>query len=211
MCHHSRLRSRQAHGYPLHNVRAWLPGGSTSRSQPWTGHRLIGCRESSTGYATTQPAARPCVPSPSAVLPASSLASRQKTLGPPASGYGVTAHATESAARDCDAAAAAVSRATVVAGTARTAAGGRASAIGPVAGSAASPDASIATNSAVVVPAFARRAGIVAVTAAARRDGNVVVGAVVRMVGDAEGLPVLPPGRQISRQSRPRASRSLSR
>jgi hypothetical protein len=74
-----------------------LPGRSTSRSQPWTGHRSIGCRGQSTAYATTQPAAKPCALSPLAVLLACSLASGQRTLGLPALSGGTAAHATESA------------------------------------------------------------------------------------------------------------------
>jgi hypothetical protein len=79
---------------------ASLPGRSASRSQPWTEHRLIGCRGQSTGYVTTQLAVRPCAPSPLAVLPACSLASRQTMPRPPAPGFGAVAHATESAARE---------------------------------------------------------------------------------------------------------------
>ena len=61
MCHQRLLRSR-------YGVRSCAPprqarrcrAGGTLRSQPWTGHRSIGCRGQSTGYAATQPAARPC-------------------------------------------------------------------------------------------------------------------------------------------------------
>jgi hypothetical protein len=49
------------------------------------------------GCVTRQPAARPCAPSPLAVLPASSLASAQRVPGPPAPSGGTAAHAMESA------------------------------------------------------------------------------------------------------------------
>jgi hypothetical protein len=76
---------------------ASLPDRSTSRSQPWTGRRLIGCRGSSTDYATIQPAAKLCAPSPLAALPGWSLASRRRMPRPPAPRGGTAAHATVSA------------------------------------------------------------------------------------------------------------------
>ena len=105
--------------------------------------------------------------------------------------------------------------AAVVAAAVAGAAGGagerRAVTIGPVARSAVTTNALTATTSSVVVPAFARGAGIVAITPAALRDGNVVVmGAVVRTVGTVAIRPVMTPETRMSRRSRPRASRSLS-
>ena len=212
MSRQGRLQARQAHSHLLHHVKRVVAGQEHVEEQTWTGRHLIGCRGQSTGYVTIQPAARPCASSPLAALPACSLASRQTMSRPGASGWGVAANATESAARDCGAVAAAAARAEMAAEAAMGAGEQRAATIGPVAPSAAPPDASTATTSSVVVPAFARGAGIVAVPAAALKDGSVaVMGAVVRMVGTVAIRPVLTPRTRMSRRSRPRAFHPLSR